>query len=100
MKDIKQFPVGSVCIVVDAFHMKWMIGKEVTITGPLQPRYNDEENRHWMGYTVDVKDENFTYCQEHAYLKLKEPPKSSAEDEAFRSFMDRVMSPVKITEEV
>lgn len=100
MKNIKQFPVGSVCIVVRVDTAKEMLGKEVTITGPLEECYYDDPEKYWLGYATDtVLSDGLPFTPPHEYLKLKEPPKPSAEDEAFRSFMDRVMKPVEIRDE-
>lgn len=97
---MKEYPVGSVCIVIKARVSHDMLGKEVIITGPLELQQDYENNVEWLGYPTDaLTTDGYEYCPRHEFLKLKEPPKPSAEDEAFRKFLNNVMKPVEIRDE-
>jgi hypothetical protein len=91
---MKEYPVGSVCVVIGAKYATEMIGKEVTITAPLRICHDPLADDFWMGYDTDaVCDNGFKYSPRHEYLKLKKLPP----DVAFDKFLNNLKQPVEET---
>lgn len=71
---IRQYPVGSVCVVVKTLRRHEMLGEEVTIIGPLEARISPCGDI-WLGYETDkVCADGLQYATKHEYLKLKRLP--------------------------
>jgi hypothetical protein len=88
---MREYPVGSVCIVINAKNAVEMIGKEVTIIAPLG-WCSDVEGHVWLGYDTDVVlSSGAGYSPKHEYLKLKKLPP----DEAFDKFLNSLKQPVE-----
>lgn len=70
---VKEFPVGSVCILLVDKNCPGMAGKELTITGPLKIQENPEFPL-WWGYDTDMVHNGFRVAPQHHNLKLKRLP--------------------------
>jgi hypothetical protein len=92
---MKEYPVGSVCIVINAHPSRQhIIGQECTIVAGRGSSKNFPDQ-----YEVEVQDfphpTGHKWFAAHSALKLKRPPK----DEKFEEFMQAVLKPVGLPEE-
>lgn len=90
---MKEYPVGTICVIVQTDNYPELIGTEVTITEPLSRR-ESKTGRVWLGYGTDLEHKGFKICPQHSYVKPKRP-----KDEKFEEFMKHLLKPVGLPEE-
>lgn len=90
-KPLKQ---GDLCEIIDTYNkFAEYRGMECTV---LSIAHFDEEQY----YNIKMKGSDETWLIGRSCLKLIEPPKNAKDEEAFRVFMDKVLFPVPVLEEV
>jgi len=91
---VMEYPVGSVCVVVQSDMNKHLIGSEVTIVEGLQEVVGEVDGIkvNWIGYITDVvAPSGAQFSPPHEYLRLKKLPP----DEAFDAFLNKLTQPVE-----
>lgn len=93
-----EYAVGTVCIIVGPNEpANYLLGRECTIVKGLHHRTELQGDR----YEIEIEGESANWTAAHEFLKPKQPPKDEQSDEAFRSFMDKILFPMpQILEEV
>lgn len=91
-----EYAVGTVCVIVAAHPMyAHMIGRECTVVKGL----HDPFGCNLLQYEIDIEGEDKPWYAGHHHIKPKQQPKDEQSDEAFRSFMDKLLFPIAVTEE-
>jgi hypothetical protein len=66
----KAFKIGERAIVVKSLYFPEVIGREITVAGPLELHRNSEGDS-WFGYSTDYERDGAKFCPRPHYLKKK-----------------------------
>lgn len=91
---MKEYPVGTICVIVNLVVNKEYNGKEVTILSPIEGYVEYITGEMQKGYQVDMEYEGCQVYIDHEHLR----PKKFPPDAAFDAFMTKVKSTVDVRE--
>lgn len=66
----KSFEIGERVIVKNSINFPEVVGREVTVSGPLELIRN-AEGETWFGYKTDYQRDGMNFCPRPHYIKRK-----------------------------